>query len=214
MSRTRLKQWRWWSLAVLLGAATLAWTQSDPLPLGDVARQKPARKARFVITNDDLPPNPEPLPAKNSITLSTSADEGNPAAKTEPAGVKAEGKAAHPDLETVSDARKTLEQLLRHQQFLADQVNALQEQIEAGPREGRRDVLVDMLRAKSSDLQDVQAQVRKAQEDLLAAIRDAEKASKETPKKEDAPETSSAPAAEEKAGRSEHGGESSTGAPK
>lgn len=77
---------------VLLGAGSL-WAQAEQTPLGDIARQKatPQKKAKKVITNDDLPKS-APISTVGTATSAGSSGAAGQVAAGEK-GAAAEGAA-------------------------------------------------------------------------------------------------------------------------
>ncbi len=75
-------------LLALLGA--VAWTQeaSQQIPLGDLVKQKPAKKAKRVVTNEDIPARPPEAASASSAQAPTAAGEG--ATPSQPAKADAE----------------------------------------------------------------------------------------------------------------------------
>ncbi len=114
---------------LLLGFFALTgsgWAQSsdDQIPLGDIVKQKPAKKAKVTLTNDDLPPEPPaPPPDANAAPDKTKA-----AAPAAPAAAPA-AQASDKPLTPVEMAQKQLKVAQDEENRLKAKVDALQQQI-------------------------------------------------------------------------------------
>ncbi len=145
-------------VALLIGCSAVSWAQSDSVPLGDVARQRPARKARRVITDDDLPPRPAPPVA----TADLAADNVS-------AAKPADAPASKPSDE-LATTRKTLEELLSEEQNLRSEVVNLKKQTDDSPADSRRDVLFDLLDRKTRELEETRAAITTTEHHLLELL--------------------------------------------
>jgi hypothetical protein len=160
------------TVILLLGCSALAWPQSDSIPLGDVARQKPARKARRVITDDDLPRHPSPPP---DAAAPTSDDKDAPSKP-------ADGADAKPADGDMAATRKTLEDLLVKEQALNAEIANLEKQAGDSPVDSRRDVLLDVIRNRNADLENARASITATEQHLLELLRKDAKAPDSKPK--------------------------------
>ncbi len=148
------------TIALLIVGSAVCWGQADSIPLGDVARQKPARKARRVITDDDLPRRPTPAPETAPV-----ADGKNVPAKADDS---AASKPANDDLVA---SRQALEELLGREQALNLEIANLKKQAEDAPVDSRRDVLFEVISSRTEELQQARASIAVTQQHLLELLR-------------------------------------------
>ncbi len=109
--------------------ANVLWAQSDQAQpsLADVAKRKPAAKAKRVVTNDEIPPSPEANapagPSSSAASNSPAADSSAPGAKPE---AKKDGKAATPP-----EKQTRLQELAKDHDSLQKIIKQLQDEIAA-----------------------------------------------------------------------------------
>jgi hypothetical protein len=150
-----------WSVVVLLlctGLGSAAWAQSDQPSLADVARRKPAAKAKVVVTNDQIPPSPEANnpPASSSGSATAAASKPAPDTSKPNSGkpqVAPENQAKLQQLET---DRAQLQQVIKH----------LEEKIAASDDEHAKTTLSGVLQHAKEALDEDQKQIDK----LKAAV--------------------------------------------
>lgn len=97
--------------------AGVAQAQSNQPSLADVARRKPVRKAKIVVTNDDIPPVPEP--SKPPASAPNGTDETAASGSAAPSQAPAAGKAQLPPdkqakLQELLNERANLEAVIKH----------------------------------------------------------------------------------------------------
>ncbi len=148
------------AITLLIGGSLTGGAQSDSIPLGDVARQKPARKAQRVITDDDLPPRPVPPP-----------DAADTVADKVAVAKPADSAVAKPANDDLAATRKALEELLAKQQALNSEIANLKQQADDAPVDARRDVLLDVISRRTSDLETTRASIATTEQHLLELLR-------------------------------------------
>jgi hypothetical protein len=146
-------------LAFLAGCFSFASAQSDSIPLGDVARQKPAKKAHHVFTDDNTPRRaaPDPIPP--------AADNGA-AEKT----ADANSEAAKPADDDMTATRKSLQELLTREQNLRWELVNLKKQADDAPVDSRRDVLLEVIDRRTADLDSTRAEITTTEQHLLELL--------------------------------------------
>ncbi len=142
---------------LLIGSSLPGCAQSDSIPLGDVARQKPARKARRVITDDDFPRHPTPPP---DATVSDKDSAAKPP----------DSAAAKPANDDLAATRKALEDLLAKQQALNSEIANLKQQADDAPADERRDALLDVISKRNADLETTRASIGTTEQHLLELL--------------------------------------------
>ena len=133
--------------------------------LAEVARQKPAKKAKRIITDDDIPPRP----AEASVSSATNA----PAAEQAP---------AKPPEEALKEARERADTLKQDEEKLQRGYDDLQERYSKESDSFRRTVLAGELQNSKENLATIRTQ-REAAEKELAEL-EPQKPKAEEPKVE------------------------------
>ncbi len=152
----------------LLGAVAVA--QNDDIPLGDVARQQPDKKATKKFDEDNFKPAaPAPTPDAKSAD---SAKPAGGAAEAKPAGDAAEAKAgdkasAAPDDE-VKALEKQLAELKEKRDFNSSRIVRLQTSIQNAEGDAK-DSLVNSQNAYKEVLEGINAQIPVVEKKLEAA---------------------------------------------
>ena len=163
-----------WSLLILvMGITTCVYGAQDQRPtpqeqsLGELAHKKSARKAKTVITNDDLPsrapessssadaPRPKAVSGKGN-----SSEEPNPSAATDPA-LKVPG--------SLAEARSTLEALKQHQQQLTRRYDEIQNKLRTTDNEQLRRVYSEALAGREESMALIHEQIAEAEKALSLA---------------------------------------------
>jgi hypothetical protein len=164
---------------VIVGMATCVFGTQDQTQaaeeksLGEVVHKKSARKAKTVITNDDLPSRPpessqaatdtRQAPAATGDSNSSEKHAANSATDSEP---KVPG--------TLAEARSTMETLKSHEQQLIRRYDEIQRKLSETDNEHLRRVYSDALMGREENLTLVHKQIEEAKK----AVRLAEEASK------------------------------------
>ncbi len=149
-------------VAFLAGCCAVAFAQSDSIPLGDVARQKPAAKAHHVYTDDNMPRRS--APAADPATQA--AD--NPAAPEKAADASSD--AAKPADDDMTATRKTLQELLTREQNLRWGIVNLKKQADDAPADSRRDVLLEVIDKRTAELDSTRAEITTMEQHLLELL--------------------------------------------
>jgi hypothetical protein len=126
------------ALLFWLLAGNSIWAQSqDQTPLGDVARHKPAVKAKRVVTNDEVPPSSE----ANNVPSPTSSTPKEPDSAVAPAGADLPAsKNANP-----SGQQAKLQKLTADNERLLKVVKDLEARIADTPDQQRKATLTEVL---------------------------------------------------------------------
>ena len=146
---------------LLLGGA---WAQEQAPSLAEVAKQKPAKKATRVVTNDEIPSKPAPEPAAEAKSA-----EGKPA-EAEKAAAE-EGKAA-PDAdlpEAVREAEKNRDSVRVQLGKTEDEISDLKARITEASDNSVRDGLVAQLDKKKQAAEDLKKKLDEAEEQVASA---------------------------------------------
>jgi hypothetical protein len=145
--------------AVLLALAAPGMAQSDQdVSLADIARQKPAKKATHVTTDDDLPAKPPAPPEKPAAP-----------AKTDASAPAKPGDAAAPEDPQVKAARQELEELKKQQDFYLQKVAQHKKDAEAATDPDRRQMLLNGAVTNQTNADEMKPEVEAAQKALAEA---------------------------------------------
>ncbi len=160
--------------AVLLGV--LAQAQS----LGDVAKQKPAKKAARVVTNDDIPSRPveEPKPAADSPKAGDAGDTAKPDSDKPKEGEEAKADDAKDNAEEdspeVAALKKKLADLKDGIASRTKRTDAYREQLKTETDDARFKMQSDILAAMELDLKRLDKE-KQDMENELAKLKDKQK---------------------------------------
>ena len=168
-------------LASLLGAgicAAQSQEQSDAdRPLAKVAREKSVRKAKVVITDEDMPSHPQPAPqisaSGRADAAATEKDETakkDEAAKQQPSQTTAPTSLSQPV--ELDQARQLVEQLKQQEQMLIHSYDEIAHKLAEADSESRRRIFSESLANRDVSL----ARKRKQIEEAERALQGIEKA--------------------------------------
>ncbi len=156
-------------LGSLLGVALCAAQNqgpSDQESLAKIARQKPVRKAKVVITNDDVPGRPEPTPETSTDSPANSAAaEQNQAAQSKqdipPPGL--------PPGTTIDQAREALENLKQQERVMIGRYDEMQHKLSETNDQSLRRLYSDSLSRRDETLARKRKQIEEAERALRSA---------------------------------------------
>ena len=168
-------------MASLLGAGICAaqdQEQSDAdRPLAKVAREKSVRKAKVVITDEDMPSDPQPAPqisaSGRADAAATEKDETakkDEAAKQQPSQTTAPTSLSQPV--ELDQARQLVEQLKQQEQMLIHSYDEIARKLAEADSESRRRMFSETLANRDLSL----ARKRKQIEEAERALQGIEKA--------------------------------------
>jgi hypothetical protein len=172
---------------VLLSIICLCAGFSAAQSLGEVAKQKPAKKATRVITNDEIPSRPpEEETTKASVTeAETAANEAKPAREPDKEPEKEANSATAPATQMspeVQDMEKQLADLNTNIAARQKRTDEYREKLRVEEDDSRREVQKEVLEGMERDLKSMQ----KESDDLQKKIDDKKQAEKEKPKETEA----------------------------
>jgi len=174
-------------LTLIVGITTCVYGAQDQMPtsheqsLGELAHKKSVRKAKTVITNDDLP--------SRAVESSNSADAPRPLAVSGESNSSEERgthNAIDPELKvpgSLAEARSTMETLELHEQQLIRRYDEIQRKLRNTENEQLRRVYSDALAGREENLALIHKQIAEAEK----AVRLAEEAGKAQGGQTDAP---------------------------
>ena len=160
-------------LASLLGVGICAGQEqqqpaSDP-PLGTVAREKSVRKAKVVITDDDMPSRAQPVPEPSASSGPRTAAEKDESAKQDPAQqAPAQTTAPRTLSEPVelNQARQLVEQLKEQEQMLIHSYDEIARKLAEADSESRRRIFSESLANRDISLARKRKQIEEAERAL------------------------------------------------
>jgi hypothetical protein len=175
-------------MAVLIGTAICAYGAQDQVQasqeksLGELAHKKSTRKAKTVITNDDLPSRPpeSSQSATDAARLPAASGESN-SSEEHVANRRTSPEMTVPG--SPAEARNMVETLKLHEQQLIRRYDELQRKLSETDNEHLRRVYSDALAGREENLALVHKQIAEAEK----AERVAEKARKSQGDEPDAP---------------------------
>ena len=140
-------------------------------PLAKVAREKSGRKAKVVITDDDMPSRVQPVPEPSASSGSkTAATEKEETAKQEPRQMTAPSDVSQPV--QLDQARQLVEQLKQQEQMLIHSYDEVARKLAEADSESRRRIFSESLANRDVSL----ARKRKQIEEAERALQGIEKA--------------------------------------
>jgi hypothetical protein len=159
-------------VAILGLCSAFAAAQAQEPSLGDIARQHAAKKAKVVVSNEDLPARPAPPAASEPAP-----DAGTAAAQPQPtpASSAAAPAAATPSVPAVpltaaqADAQQELQDAQSHVDYLNRQIKDTQTKLAATTEDARREVLSNILANYQAEMPQAQVQLENAQADVQRA---------------------------------------------
>ncbi len=121
------------AVLLVLIASGVIWGQSDQPSLADVAKHKPAAKAKHVVTNDEIPPSPE----AESTPAPSAAGPGSASAASSPADAKA-ADTKKPDKAKLPPEKQTrLQELEKDHDSLQKIIKQLQDEVASSNDQNR-----------------------------------------------------------------------------
>ena len=141
-------------------------------PLAKVAREKSARKAKVVITDDDMPSRAQPVPnpPASSGQQTEAENEKDESAKQAPRQMTAVSNLSHPV--QLDQARQLVEQLKQQEQMLIHSYDEITRRLAEADTESRRRIFSESLANRDLSL----ARKRKQIEEAERALQQVEKA--------------------------------------
>jgi uncharacterized coiled-coil protein SlyX len=171
------------SLVVVMIAASLGYAQSEA-PLGDVARQKSTtKKAKRVVTDEDLPSTSAPdIPAPSSSSSSAGkSEEGAAAADAAESSASSEPQTPQQKL---AELESTAVKVKRYESQLRKHLAELAEKLNDEPSEFRRNMYSEAIERQQGTLAAYKKQLSQL-DGLIEQLKNAEAA----PQKTDSSET-------------------------
>jgi len=155
--------------------------------VADAAKAKPTKKARHVITNDDIPSRPEPEPESapaakaDASTVSTPSPAASDEQKTDTTAAepKKEGDAAD-DSDPVKMAQKKVDELKARIESIQQQITDTDKKLETASDDRVRDALKSARDGKTEFVEDLKKQLAAAEKDLETARNSSGKQSGDT----------------------------------
>jgi hypothetical protein len=162
-------------LVSVLGAgicAAQSQEQSDAeRPLARVAREKSVRKAKVVITDDDMPSHPQPAPQTSASGRGDVAAAGkdetakkDEAAKQQPSQTTAPTSLSQPV--ELDQARQLVEQLKQQEQMLIQSYDEIARKLAEADSESRRRMFSESLANRDVSLARKRKQIEEAERAL------------------------------------------------
>ena len=165
-------------LSIICLCSALSCAQS----LGEVAKQKPAKKATRVITNDEIPSRPpEEEPKKADPKPEASADEEKPAKESSTPAATTDAASAEQSSPEIQGMEKQLADLKSNLEARQKRTDEYREKLKAEADDSRRDVQQGVLDGMESDLKSMQKSV----DDLQKQIDDKKAEKPAKPKESD-----------------------------
>ena len=154
-------------ILLLLAPVALPAQSQDPVSLADVARQKPARHAEMVVTDDDLPPG-DPVPAESASDPAppAPASDADPAAPAKAASITVKGLLENASLQR---ARELLASLEGDRERLLARYAEIQKKLGSDPPDSLRRLYLDSLSHRDEVLADKQQQIDSVRKAIAAA---------------------------------------------
>ena len=154
-------------LISLLSAGICAAQEQSPSerPLSTVAREKSTRKAKVVITDDDMPSHAKPAP-EPSVTASPeiAAAKKDEAAKQQPKQTTAPTSLSQPV--TLDQAQQLVEQLKQQEKMLIHSYDELERKLAEADSESRRRIFSESLANRDLSLARKRKQIEEAERAL------------------------------------------------
>jgi hypothetical protein len=157
---------RTYLLAALLLLALGAYAQTQPADVADAAKNaKPVKKARRIITNDDIPSKPEPevAPAKPDEAAAAAA----PSAET--AKPETEKVAKPEESDAVKAAQKKVDDLKAHLESIQQQIADIDKKIDGATDDQVRDALKSAQDGKKEFTTELTKEITQAEQELETA---------------------------------------------
>jgi hypothetical protein len=153
-------------ILLFLAPAPLPAQSQDPVSLADVARQKPARRAELVVTDDDLPPG-DPVPAESASDSAPPTPAPDPdSAEAKAASITVKGLLENASLQR---AREVLAGLENDRERLLARYAELQKKLGGSPPDSLRRLYLDSLSHRDEVLASKQQQIDSVRKAIAAA---------------------------------------------
>jgi hypothetical protein len=156
-------------LVSLLGMAVCAAQNQDPSDqesMAKVARQKSVRKAKVVVTNDDLPSRPESTSETSTNSPANNAAAGQHQAEQSKQNTPLLGRSAGA---TIDQAREALESLKREERIMIGRYDEMQHKLSETNDESLRRLYSDSLSRRDETLTRKRKQIEEAERALRSA---------------------------------------------
>jgi predicted lipid-binding transport protein (Tim44 family) len=156
-------------LGSLLGVAVCAAQNqgaSDQESLARVARQKSVRKAKVVITNDDVPSRPESAPETSTDSPANSAAAAQNQAAQSKQNIPLPGP---PPGTTIDQAREALESLKQQERVMIGRYDEIQHKLSETNDQSLRHLYSDSLSRRDETLARKRKQIEEAERALRSA---------------------------------------------
>jgi hypothetical protein len=156
-------------LGSLLGVALCAAQNqgpSDQESLAKIARQKPVRKAKVVITNDDVPSRPEPAPETSTVSPANSAAAAQNQAAQSKQDIPPPGL---PPGTAIDQAREALENLKQQERVMIGRYDEMQHKLSETNDQSLRRLYSDSLSRRDETLARKRKQIEEAERALRSA---------------------------------------------
>ena len=161
-------------LVSLLSAGICAAQSQEPSdpdrPLAKVAREKSVRKAKVVITDDDMPSHAQPAPEPSANSHPETTDGKDKAATQPPAQTTVPRSLTQPV--TLDQAQQRVDELKQQEQMLIRYYDEMQRKLGETESESRRRMYSESLASRDISL----ARKRKQIEEAERALQDIDKA--------------------------------------
>jgi hypothetical protein len=156
-------------LVSLLGMALCAAQNQDPSDqesMAKVARQKSVRKAKVVITNDDLPSRPESTSETSTDSPANSAAAAQHQAEQSKQNIPLPGRAPGA---TIDQAREALESLKREERTMIGRYDEIQQKLSETNDQSLHRLYSDSLSRRDETLARKRKQIEEAERALRIA---------------------------------------------
>jgi hypothetical protein len=151
--------------------------QAQQESITDAAKTKPVKKARKIITNDDIPSRPEPEPeAKSEAAAPSSPTAEDSKSDTNKDDAKKDPDAAE-ESESVKAAQKKVDELKARLGSIQQQIVDTNKKLEETTDDQVRDALTSARDGKTEFAEDLKKQLSAAEKELEAATGDPAKES-------------------------------------
>jgi hypothetical protein len=147
-----------------VGAAQEQEPWASDRPLGTVAREKSVRKAKVVITDDDIPSRAQPAPEPSASSGPQTAAEKDDSAKQGPAQTTAPKSLSQPV--ELDQARQLVEQLKQQEQMLIHSYDEIARKLAEADTESRRRIFSESLANRDISLGRKRKQIEEAERAL------------------------------------------------
>ena len=161
---------RWgWTIALLLtGIPCFAQGTAQPeQPLAKAAQSKPARKARLVFTDDNLPRGPEAR--RDEVPAVAEPESTAHADKTREQTKPPDRSEPNPSDSSAQEAHSRIESLKHDERVLTEKYDQIQRKLAETNDESLRRIYSDALSKRDERLERVRKQIEEAERALSAA---------------------------------------------